>query len=50
MWETVTNQNYTQDKINKKLNLENMCYHSVQDLLFLHIPSTNLNTKKYNKL
>jgi len=36
---TVTNQNCIHDKIKRRLNLENVCYHSAQNLSCPHILS-----------
>jgi hypothetical protein len=33
----VTNQNFILEEINRRLNLDNICYHSVQDLLSSHM-------------
>jgi hypothetical protein len=36
---TITNQNLIQEKINKRLNFGNACYHTVQNLLFSRLRS-----------
>jgi hypothetical protein len=33
LWTTVTNQNLIQEKIKRRFNFGNVCYHSVQSLL-----------------
>jgi hypothetical protein len=43
MGTAVTNQNLVQEKIKRKLNLGNACYHSVQNLLSSHLLSKNIN-------
>jgi hypothetical protein len=39
---TVTNQNLIQEKIKKRLNSGNACYHSVQKLLSSRLLSKNI--------
>jgi hypothetical protein len=36
LWITLTNQNAIRDKIKSRLNLGNVCYYSVQNLLSSH--------------
>jgi hypothetical protein len=43
---TVTNQNLVQEKIKRRLNSGNVCYHSVQNLLSSRLLSKNLNTRR----
>jgi hypothetical protein len=42
---TVTNQNLIQNLIERILNLENACYHSVQNLLSSPLLSKNINIR-----
>jgi hypothetical protein len=42
---TVTNQNFIDEEIKRRLNSDNACYHSVQNLLFSHLPSKTANIK-----
>jgi hypothetical protein len=42
---TVTNKNFIQEKIKKSLNSGNPCYHSVQNLLSLHMLSKNVKIR-----
>jgi hypothetical protein len=44
---TLTNQNDIRDEIKSRLNSENACYHSVQNLLSSHLISKNLKIKIY---
>jgi hypothetical protein len=46
----VTNQNFIHEKIKRRLNYGNACYHSVQNLLSSHLPSKNVKTKIYQTL
>jgi hypothetical protein len=39
---TITNQNLIQEKIKRRLNSGNTCYHSVQNLLSSRLLSKNL--------
>jgi ribosomal protein S2 len=39
---TVTNQNFIQEEIKRRLNSGNACYHSVQNLLFSRLLSKNM--------
>jgi hypothetical protein len=41
----VTNQNLTQEEINKRLNSTNVCYHSVQNLLSSRLQSRNIRIR-----
>jgi hypothetical protein len=45
----VTNQNLILEEIKKRLNSGNACYHSVQNLLFSHLPLKNLKLE-YTRL
>jgi hypothetical protein len=42
---TVTNQNLIQKEIKRRLNFDNACYHSVQNLLFSRLLSKNVKVK-----
>jgi hypothetical protein len=42
---TVTNQNFIQEEINRRLNSGNTCYHSVQNLLSSRLLSKNLKIR-----
>jgi hypothetical protein len=44
---TVTNQNLIQEKIKRRLNSGNACYHSVQNLLSSRLLSRNLKIRIY---
>jgi len=44
---TLTNQNSIQEEIKSRLESENACYHSVQNLLSYNLFSNNLKTKIY---
>jgi hypothetical protein len=47
----VTNQNLIQEEIKRRLNLGNVCYYSVQNLLFSHLLSKKVKigvNKNYN--
>ena len=44
---TLTNQNSIQEEIKRRLKLGNVCYHSVQNLLFSSLLSKNLKIKIY---
>jgi hypothetical protein len=44
---TITNENDIHDEIKSRLNLGNVCYHSVQNLLSSHLISKNLKIKIY---
>jgi hypothetical protein len=44
---TVTNQNLIQEEIKRRLNSDNACYHSVQNLLSSHLLSKNLKIRIY---
>jgi hypothetical protein len=44
---TVTNQNLIQDKIKRRLNSGNACYHPVQNLLSSQLLSKNLKIRIY---
>jgi hypothetical protein len=47
---TVTNKNLIQEKIKRRLNSGNACYHSVQNLLCSRLLSTNLNIRIYKTI
>jgi hypothetical protein len=47
---TVINQNLMQEKIKKRLNSGNACYHSVQNLLSYHLLSKHLKIRKYRTI
>jgi hypothetical protein len=47
---TVTNQNLIQEEINRRLNSDNACYHSVQNLLSSHLLSKNLKVRIYKTI
>jgi hypothetical protein len=44
---TVTNQNLIQEEIKKRLNSDNACYLSVQELLSSHLMSKNITIRIY---
>jgi hypothetical protein len=48
--ETLRNQNYIHEEIKSGLNLGNVCYHSVQNILPSLLLSTNLNIKMYKNI
>jgi hypothetical protein len=47
---TETNQNCTHEEITSRLNIWNAWYHSVQNLLYPHLPSKNLKVKIYKTI
>jgi hypothetical protein len=47
---TVTNQNLIQEKIKRRLNSGNACYHSVQNLLSSRLLSKNVKTGIYETI
>jgi hypothetical protein len=47
---TVTNQNLIQEKIKRRLNSGNACYHSRQNLLSSRLLSKNINTGIYKTI
>jgi hypothetical protein len=47
---TTTNQNLIQEKIKRRLNSGNACYHSVQTLLSSRLLSKNLKFKIYRMI
>jgi hypothetical protein len=47
---TVTNQNLIQEKIKRRLNFGNACYHSVQNLLSTRLPLKNLKIRMYKTI
>jgi hypothetical protein len=50
MGTTSTHQNLIQEEIKRKLNSENACYHSVQNLLSSSLLSKNLKIKIYRTI
>jgi hypothetical protein len=46
----VTNQNLIQEEIKRRLNSDNACYHSVQNLLSSRLLSKNLNIRIYKTI
>jgi hypothetical protein len=42
---TVTNQNLIQEEIKRRLNSDNACYHSVQNLLYSHLLLENVKIR-----
>jgi hypothetical protein len=47
---TVTNQNFIQEKIKRRLNLGTACYHSVQNLLSSRLLSKNVKIRIYKTI
>jgi hypothetical protein len=47
---TVTNQNLIQEEIKRRLNSDNVCYHSVQNLLSSQLLSRNLKIRIYKTI
>jgi hypothetical protein len=47
---TVTNQNLIQEEITRRLNYDNICYHSVQNLLSSRLLSKNLKITIYKSI
>jgi hypothetical protein len=47
---TSTNQNSIQEEIKSKLQLENACYHSVQNFLSSDLQPKNINIKIYRTI
>jgi hypothetical protein len=47
---TVTNQNLIQEEIKRRLNSDNACYHSVQNLLSYRLLSKNLKIRMYKTI
>jgi hypothetical protein len=47
---TVTNQNLIQDEIKRRLDLDNACYYSVQNLLSSRLQSKNLKIRIYKAI
>jgi hypothetical protein len=43
----VTNQNMIQEEIKRRLNLDNVCYHLVQNLLFSYVMSKKVKIRIY---
>jgi hypothetical protein len=44
---TVSHQNFIQDEIKRRLNLNNACYHLIQNLLSSRLPSKNVKVGTY---
>jgi hypothetical protein len=44
---TITNQNLILEKIKRRLNSDNACYHSVQDILSSRLLSKNITIRIY---
>jgi hypothetical protein len=44
---TVTDQNLIQEEIKRRLNSDNACYHSIQNLLSSHLLSKNIKVRMY---
>jgi hypothetical protein len=47
---TVTNQNLIQEKIKRRLNSGNDCYHSVQNLLSSRLLSKSVKIRTYENI
>jgi hypothetical protein len=47
---TVTNQNFIQEEIKRRLNLGNTCYHSVRNLLSSRVLSRNIKIRIYKSI
>jgi hypothetical protein len=47
---TVTNQNLIQEEIKTRLNSDNACYHSIQNLSSSHLLSKNLKIRIYKSI
>jgi hypothetical protein len=47
---TITNRNLIQEKIKRRLNLGNACYHSVHNLLSSHLLSRNIKIRIYRTI
>jgi hypothetical protein len=47
---TLTDQNCIHEEIRSRLNLENACFHAVQNLLSSHLLSRNVNIKIYKTI
>jgi hypothetical protein len=47
---TITNQNLIQEVIKKRLNSDNACYHSVQNILSFCLLSKNVETRIYKTI
>jgi hypothetical protein len=47
---TITNQNLIQEEIKRTLNSGNICYHSVQNLLFSRLLSKNIKITIYKTI
>jgi hypothetical protein len=47
---TVTNQNLIQEKIKMRLNSDNACYYSVQNLLSSYLLSKNVKNRIYQTI
>jgi hypothetical protein len=47
---TVTNQNFIQEEIKRRLNSGNACYHTAQSLQFSRLLSTNVRMRIYKTI
>jgi hypothetical protein len=47
---TVTNKNLIQEESKRRLNLDNACYHAVQNLLSSHLLSKNIKIRTYKTI
>jgi hypothetical protein len=47
---TITNQNLIQEEIKRRLNSDNACYHSMQNLLSSHLLSESINIGIYKTI
>jgi hypothetical protein len=47
LWKTVTNENLIREEIKRRLNSGNICYYSVQNLLYSRLLSRNLKIRIY---
>jgi hypothetical protein len=47
---TVINQNYIQEEVKRRLNSDNACYHSVQNLLSSRLLSKNVKINIYTTI
>jgi hypothetical protein len=46
----ITNQNLIQEEIKRRLNSDNACYHSFQNLLSSRLPSKNIKIRIYKSI
>jgi hypothetical protein len=47
---TITNQNWIQEEIKRRLNSSNACYHSIQNLLSSRLLSKNIKIRIYKSI